>query len=377
MSQVTTNEPTVADAAPASTGLTCEACGAPLDADDSFCTACGTPHEVTIATAGSQIVDAEVIAAEAEEEIAAQKHFRCNNCGAEVATSPETRSYTCPFCDSTYVVEFPAGENPRQPPEFVIGFSITEEKARELFREWMHDNAWYRPGDLTMARITDKLRGIYLPFWSFSMLAESRWSAGIGEYWYKTETYTTMQNGKMVTKTRRVRHTEWWNLAGRHHRYYSGYLVSGSHGLPQEQADRIKPFHLPALKRYKPYFLAGWLNEEYTVQRDEAIERCRQEFHLWEQRNVAGFMPGDTHRDLQVQTSFSKDNSDLILLPIYLLSYHYQGKLYRFLVNGQTGKIAGDKPISWRRIWAAIGSGVAALLIFLLILFLLGALGAG
>jgi len=376
MSQVTTNEPTIADAAPVSAHLNCEACGAPLDPQDAFCTACGTPHEVVIATGDDSVVEAEVIADEADHEIAEQKHFRCQNCGAEVATSPQTRSYTCPFCDSTYVVEVPASENPRQPPEFVIGFSVTKEKAQELFRNWIHDNAWYRPGDLASAKVAEKLRGIYLPFWSFSMLAESGWHAGIGEYWYKTETYTTMENGKMVTKTRRVRKTEWWNLAGRHHRYYSGYLISGSKGLGQEHADRIKPFHLPALKRYKPYFLAGWLSEEYSVARDEAIERCKQEFHQWEQANIASFLPGDTHRDLRVETRFSQANSDLILLPIYLLAYNYQGKLYRFMINGQTGKVAGDKPVSWKRIWAAIGSGVAAVLIVVLILMLLGAFGS-
>ena len=75
-----------------------------------------------------------------------------------------------------------------------------------------------------------------------------------------------------MTRTRRVRETEWWNLSGRHHHYYSGYLVSGSRGLSQYDADRIKPFNLPAMKRYQPFFLAGWLSEEYSIAADEALE---------------------------------------------------------------------------------------------------------
>ena len=39
----------------------------------------------------------------------------------------------------------------------------------------------------------------------------------------------------------------------------------------------------------------------------------------------------------------SETRPDLILLPVYLLSYRYRDKLYRFLLNGQTGKAAGDK----------------------------------
>jgi hypothetical protein len=341
-------------------GRSCPHCGAPFESHDSFCTGCGGPVE-------GEPAEAEVV----EAEVVEQKHFRCQNCGSEVAADLTTRSYTCPFCDSTYVTEYSPEETGRQRPEFVIGFAVTLEQAQQKFQQWLRSNRWFRPGDLTSAQIEEKLRGIYMPFWSFSMLAQSKWSATIGEYWYRTETYTTMQNGKMVTKTRRVRETEWWNLDGRHHEYYNGYLLSGSRGLSQADADRIKPFHLPALKRYKPFFLAGWLSEEYSIDRDMALERCKQYFYQREKENVAAFLPGDTHRGLNVQVWFSQANSDLILLPLYLLSYRYRDKLYRFMINGQTGQIAGDKPISKKRIAVAVVAGLALVAILVLLALLL------
>lgn len=279
-----------------------------------------------------------------------------------MATDPGQRSYVCPFCDSTYVVEIPAEQSGRQPPEFVIGFTLTPDQAQAKFRTWLRENSWYRPGDLHTASIADKLKGVYLPFWSFSMLAQSRWQAQIGEHWYRTEHYTTRDSkGNVQHHTRQVQETEWWPLAGRHHRYYSGYLVSGSRGLPQSQALRIQPFNLPALKRYEPYFLAGWLAEEYSVSRDEALAICQQEFQRQEQGNIGVFLPGDTHRSLEVDTQFSEQNSDLCLLPVYILSYRYQDKLYRFLLNGQTGKVAGDKPVSGMRIGIAVAVVVAVI----------------
>ena len=199
------------------------------------------------------------------------------------------------------------------------------------------------------------------------MLAQSHWSATIGEYWYRTETYTTRDSkGNIVVRTRQVQETEWWPLSGSHHHYYAGYLVSGSQGLPQQQAERIKPFNLPALKRYEPYYLAGWLSEEYSIEREAALQICQQEFYNRERNNVAAFLPGDTHRGLEVSTRFSSINSDLCLLPVYILSYRYRDKLYRFLVNGQTGKCAGDKPLSWRRI------SVLIVIIVLLIALVIG-----
>jgi len=330
----------------------CAQCGHPVEPLDRFCPACGATQEA--ASSGAQAA-------------LPQRHFRCQSCGAEVALDPDQRSYTCPFCDSNYVVEFTLDQTGRQPPEFIIGFAITPQQAQEAFRQWLRQNSWFRPSDLTIASVAEKLRGVYLPFWSFSMLARSQWSASIGEHWWRTETYTTTENGKTVIKTRQVQETEWWGLAGRHHRYHGGYLVSGSRGLSQDQALRLYPFQLPALRRYVPYFLAGWLSEEYSIQREAALQLCQNEFFAREQRHIGQFLPGDTYSDLQVQTHFEDVNSDLILLPVYLLSYRYRDKVYRFLLNGQTGKSAGDKPLSWRKILLLIAGVIAAIVVVTLL----------
>jgi hypothetical protein len=227
----------------------------------------------------------------------------------------------------------------------------------------------FRPPDLTQTVRAEPLRGIYLPFWSFSMKADSRWTAQIGEYWYRTETYTTTDSqGRTVTQTRQVQETEWWPLSGAHHAYYSFYLVSGSKGLPQQVSQWIEPFQVLALKRYAPGYLAGWLSEECSVDKKVAQKMSEEEFRKRESQAVGAFLPGDTYSGLQVETVFSRVQEDLILLPIYLRSYTYRGKLYRILINGQTGKINGEKPVSLGRIALFI-------LLILVLLALLYALG--
>lgn len=312
-------------------GEPCTGCGGLIDQDDQFCPYCGARRQ----------------AAHQQQAAGPQRHFQCGSCGSQMSADPNQRSYQCPFCDAAMVVEFSPDVTGRQAPEFVIGFAVTGDQARDKFRTWVKAGGMFRPGDLKGADIEGKLRGIYLPFWSFSMLAHSDWSCQIGEYWYRTETYTTTDSqGKSVTRTRQVRETEWWPLSGRHQRYYSHYLVSGSKGVPQTYADRIQPFHLAALHRYSPTFLAGWLSEEYSVGEQEAMQRSMQEFHRQEHHHIAKFLPGDTHTGLSVNTNFSRATSDLILLPIYLATYRYREKQFRFLINGQTGAIHGDKPLS-------------------------------
>jgi DNA-directed RNA polymerase subunit RPC12/RpoP len=363
---LTANDPAAVQDVVVAHGHACAACGAPVDDGDSFCNACGTPQPTARRPAPTGT------GGKAVPEEPPPRVFRCQNCGAEVEVDPKQLSYVCPFCESTYVVELPAEQVARQRPEFVIGFAVTPDQAAERFEKWIKQGSWIRPGDLRQAKVDERLRGVYLPFWSFSMLAQTRWDATIGEHWYRTETYTTVENGKTVTRTRQVQETEWWPLSGKHHRYYSGYLVSGSRGLPQTYADSIKPFQTAALKRYEPYFLAGWLAEQYSIERDAAEQICRQEFQRWVQQHVEEFLPGDTSRGLNCDTEFSHINSDLILLPIYLLTYRYNNKQYRFLINGQTGRTYGEKPISWQRIALAV---VAVLLVIAAIVLAVNFLG--
>ena len=181
-------------------GHPCEACGAPVEPLDKFCPACGAPQAASTASGTSEArrsaaasrgsdetVDA--VAVERPEapasDVLAQKYFRCQKCSAEVATSPDQRSYVCPFCDSTYVVEFSPEQTGRQRPEFVIGFEITPEDAQAMFHRWIRTNGLFRPGDLALGAVADKMKGVYLPFWSFAMLAQSEWQVTIGEHTHK------------------------------------------------------------------------------------------------------------------------------------------------------------------------------------------------
>ena len=165
-----------------------------------------------------------------------------------------------------------------------------------------------------------------------------------------------MVNGKTVTRTRTVRETEWFPFSGSYHGYHNRYLVSGSKGLSQALADAIMPYDLGALHRFQPSFLAGWMAEEPSVARDAAYEVSNRYFHAEEKKRVAAFLPGDTHRGLQVATTFSQATSDLILLPLWILIYDYRGKRHQFVMNGQTGATSGTRPkVYWKIVGIVLG----------------------
>ena len=368
--------------------MPCTGCGTPRQIGSRFCVSCGVPFETPnqISWEGGQLANANSIRppsisanggnvsieTQAIDSSNATRTFRCESCGSEVDAPNDQRSLRCPFCDSIYVAELPLEQRTSQQPEFIIGFEVSREKAQELFFQWIGKNSFFRPSDLVRKASTEKQQGVYIPFWHFSMIAVSHWSAQIGEYWYRTETYTVKNaEGKSETRTRTVQETEWWPLSGVYRKYYSGYMVSASKGLPQTEALAIQPYRLNTMMRYRPMYLAGWMSEEYSVSRESALAVTQQEFRNRERNAINSFLPGDVQSGLSVQTDLDVGGSDLILLPVHVLSYRYNNKVYRFLVNGQTGKMVGQKPWSGSRIAAvAIALGILLLILIGMILVL-------
>ncbi len=341
----------------------CKSCGAPRTNNSKYCVACGSPFEDYIATTSL----AESIAKPEQVQGTA---FHCQSCGSDIVISTSQLVYRCPFCDSNYVAEIQSAATDRRKPEFVIGFAVTREQALERFHEWIQVRGLFRPGDLSMKAMSDKQMGVYIPFWHYAYQAQSQWRSRIGQYWFRTETYTVRNSeGKTETRTRVVQETEWSSLQGFHRRYYFGFLVSASKGLSHNEALTIQPFDLRELTRFQRFFLAGWMSEEYSIDYPQAKAIAEEEFGRREVNNIRSMMPGDTHADLQVQTQFTLNETDLILLPVHVLSYRYRDRVYRFLVNGQTGKFAGEKPLSSLRIGVAIAIAVA-LIIVVVVLFL-------
>ena len=385
----------------ASSLMPCAACGTPRQVGSRFCVSCGIPFETpnqsrvddprkrtTESSAKSKVKTQENISSlslnnasienQRLESSGSTKTFRCDNCGSEVDSPNDQRSLRCPFCDSTYVVELSSEQRTSQRPEFIIGFEITREKAQEMFFQWIGKNSFFRPGDLVRKAATEKQQGIYIPFWHFSMIARSEWSAQIGEYWYRTETYTVKNSdGKTEVRTRTVQETEWWPLSGIYRKYYSGYMVSASKGLPQEEALAIQPYKLNTMMRYRPMYLAGWMSEEFSVSKEAALATTQQEFRNRERNAISRFLPGDTRSGLSVQTDLEVGGSDLILLPIHVLSYRYGDKVYRFLVNGQTGRVVGEKPWSGSRIAAVVIAVVLLVMIFIGLVIVMNLPGFG
>lgn len=294
---------------------------------------------------------------------AERKVIVCKRCGAHTTLDPHVAASSCAFCGTTAVVEAPPNPNVIR-PEGLLPFAVPREKAVGTFRTWL-SGLWFRPNDLGSSSRMTAMQGAYIPFWTFDAATHSRWTAEAGYYYYVN--VQVRENGRMVT--RRQRRIRWEPAAGFLELFFDDVPVPASRGIDPELARGIEPFPTSNLTPYDPSYLAGFLAEENAVDLPEALESAKERMRDEIRAACAQQVPGDTHRNLQVQTRFSGLAYKNALLPIWIAAYDYRGKPYRFLVNGVTGRCHGTAPWSWVKITLAV---IAALTIAMIVLAIAG-----
>lgn len=262
-------------------------------------------------------------------------------------------------------------------PTFALGFALDRDAALRAARAWVRSRSVFTHGGIKRAPLED-LRGIYLPAYLYGALTRTSYAAEIGENYQETETYTTYENGRWVTKTRTVTKTEYRPLQGTHAAYVSDVVVTASRGIPNVELEMVEPFDLRALHRYTPATLSGWIGEEPSMGLADCVQLARREAVDRVGTLLGAFMPGDSHRNLQYQTRLENEIADLVLIPVWVLAVKYDQKKapVRVLVNGQTGVVGGAAPRSWVRILIAVllavGGVVGIVLACVLFMALLG-----
>ena len=355
----------------------CPSCGAEMDFDAEqgilSCGYCGHTATVPITQKEIQEYDLE----SALREMLDTPHetgygddkrsIKCESCGAVNTVDATVISTECAFCGSNQVV--PQDQVAQVvKPESLLPFQVDQGNAVTLFRGWL-GRGFFRPSPVKkIAKLAEaKLQGIYLPFWTFDAHTSSWWQADAGYYYYVTENYwTTDDEGRRVQRSRQVQKIRWEPAAGSLQLHFDDVLVPASESVERDMVERIYPFDTKALVPYEPGFLSGWGAEAYTIDLRQAWGTGQEIVDGWVYQACAGEVPGDTHRNLRVNTAYSDMTYKHVLFPVWLASYRYKDKVYHFVVNGQTGEVQGQAPISWIRV--ALVVIVAVIIITALVL---------
>ena len=291
----------------------------------------------------------------------ARKELQCQGCAAYTTIGTDSLTHTCPFCGSNQVIQHAAPQDVLR-PRFLIPFKIESNDCHAIAREWL-GQSWMTPNALQRVASIANFTGIYLPFWTFESTTKANWKAEVGH----TETERYYSNGKWRTRTKTV----WKWESGRVTLPISDLLIEGTSRVSPILLGQVNGYNLHALAAYEPKFLAGFQAQAYDIQLQAAWTQARH--HMREETRQACRNQASTSkiRNFSMNLDFDDEGWRYILLPMYLAVYKFEEKTFQVMVNGQTGEIAGQRPVDWLKVWLAIGALLAPGLTIGLIGFLL------
>ena len=288
----------------------CTVCSGLIDEEDLFCANCGaeSPNSDVLT-----ITDVQTVT----------RGFDCQGCGASMTYDASAQSLRCPFCGSESLEEQPAKKSIA--PRRVVPFAQDRDAAISIMRKWLGRGFW-RPSDLSQTAAVTKIAAVYVPYWVFAA---------------KTFTYWTADSSQTPSSAR----GDWMPLTGQHRGNYAGLLIGASGVLTPGETTAICPFDLVAAVPPEQVDLENTVVEQFRVRRKYARPKARQGLENLEAEACIQHVPG-RHRNMQVNLRIEGLSSEAVLFPVWVMAYTYQERVFRFLVNGQTGKSAGQKEMS-------------------------------
>ena len=337
----------------------CDNCGADFRYDPSDarlkCDHCGNTSEIEgVGPWGDKAIreisfNAAIADRLPEQEMEETRVSQCPNCAAQVEFDPGIHAAECPFCATPVVAD--TGRNRHIKPKGLLPFALDEKNARDAMKDWL-GRLWFAPNGLQeYARKGRKMTGIYVPYWTFDADTKSAYRGERGTVYY--ETRRVVRNGK--SEMVRVAKVRWRPASGRVARFFDDVLVLASRSLPKKYTDRLEPWDLSAMEPYHPEFLAGFRAEAYAIELRDGFEEARAYMDRVITRDVKFDIGGDRQRVHHIDTHVSDVTFKHVLLPVWLAAYKYRGKTYRFVVNGRTGAVQGERPWSaWKIAFAVV-----------------------
>ncbi len=363
----------------------CPACTGPLHFDGKtdrlVCDYCGSSYSLEEVQAA--YADRNASAAEADKAAAAQearerqeaaenaggagtadgwgadaarmRAYNCTTCGAELMCDQSTAALNCPYCGNPTVI--PSRFEGVDRPDYVIPFKIEKKQAVEALKNY-YKGKHLLPGSFASSNHIEEIKGVYVPFWLYSGTVDAE------------AQYTARKEHREKRGDTEVIRTEFYEVQRSGSLEYEKIPVDASKQMPDDLMDSIEPYDYSDLRKFTLEYMPGYLANRQDMSRKECRDRARTRAANSAQTALKETVKGytsvstDTHRE-----GFRDDRVEYGLFPVWLLSTKWDGKTFLFAMNGQSGRMVGDLPISSPKLYGFTGLTFAVL--FLINYFLL------
>ena len=337
----------------------CPSCGSTLayraDAEKLVCDSCGNQYEVDYIISGGKPETIEGNGfdwgsykddLDLSQNMTDNAVYVCESCGAQIETDKNTAATKCPFCGNNVILNDRLTGGLR--PNAIIPFKVTPKQLPDVIKKF-YEKKRLLPGNFFSNNVLGKVQGIYVPFWLFNCDVD-------GNVTYNAQRVLTVTDGEY-----RITTISFYVLYRDGEMRFEKVPVDASVKMDNDLMDSIEPFDYSELVDFNSGYLSGYLADRFDSDPDSELERATGRMIT----STSDVMRESTigYTSVQQRTSNLRAKNatvKYVLLPVYLLNCTYGGKQYRYAVNGQTGKVVGELPISRGKQFAWFG-GIGAI----------------
>ena len=341
-----------------SINFTCKSCGAPLrfspinnSLQCEFCAGNESIEESTKEIHEYNFQEAlQYLGTYKEKEI--HKEVKCNKCAATFTMTPYSISSKCPYCDTPAITKFIKEITPKS----LLPFQLSHKEAQVKFKNWL-GSLWFAPSKLkSFMNGEEKLKGYYLPHWTYDSITDTNYQGLRGDVYYVTVERTVIINGREERRSVRESRINWTPVSGHVTNAFDDITIGASKTISHTILDNLTPWYTEVLVPFNEKYLSGFDSEEYTIGLDNGFEFAKVKMDTIIRQKVKYDIGGDQQQIRNMDTYYSNTTYKNVLFPIWTAKFKWKNKTYNYAINGQTGKITGERPYSWLKIAMVAGT---------------------
>lgn len=321
----------------------CPSCGADLVWDSAGqimkCEYCGNTfspdllEEYTQEESQQSVEDYAWEAYRSNGEVnAAIRNYVCGSCGGQISADANTAATNCPYCDSPVVLD--SNVAGLLEPDLIIPFKKDKEDAKKALEKFCRKKPLLPNGFHSENRL-EEIKGIYVPFWLFDCDAD-------GKIRYDATKVKNTHEGEYD-----VSRTEHYMVVREGTAKFSCVPVDGSTTMEDNYMEAIEPFDVKDGVDFKTAYLSGYLADRYDVDSADAMPRANERVSNGIEALLRDTVKGYSSVVTKNKSIFvKKGRIRYAMMPVWILSTQFRGKVYKFAMNGQTGRFVGELPVS-------------------------------
>ncbi|MBP5472773.1 MAG: hypothetical protein J6Y12_08875 [Lachnospiraceae bacterium] len=259
--------------------------------------------------------------------------YTCKECGGEILAYDNTVATFCSYCGASTVLSSRIGKE--RAPEYIIPFKITKEQSAELYKKAVK-KALFAPAYMKEDTVIEKFRGIYMPYWIYDF-KENRPASLRGQEDHRSGDY--------------IIHTH-YDINTNVDAEYNGLAYDASSQFNDNLSEAIAPFDFNTAVPFNTSYMSGFYADAADTDAKLYADQARMIVTADIYNNIArdpAVKKITLKTDSMSNLAPEKTESRLGYFPVWFLSCKNKDRITYAVINGQTGEVATDIPIDFKK----------------------------